>query len=221
MSIADTVPPDNRGAIRPWVDIIIDDYSAGKLDGQRWLTLRSNIAKSARSADNFEASGGLYAVREQLDQLVALQNPEILPRLTRVNDRWRMNEVLDKPGVVNQADLSINPTAYTRNMKRMFPNIWRSSNNNQPKEAVHLFRVMEAAQQFPAFRTSGTGEMLVAASVTKSLSARAQIAAGSISEALGGSALRRAAISTGEALKEGFDATVDLFDGDDDAAAAQ
>ena len=188
MSIADTVPPDNRGAIRHWVDIIIDDYSAGKLDGQRWLTLRSNIATSARSADNFEASSGLYAVREQLDQLVALQSPEILPRLTKVNDRWRMNEVLDKPGVVNKADLSINPGAYTRNMKRMFPNIWRVSNNNQPDEAVHLFRIMEAAEQFPAFRSSGTGELLTAGSVTKTLSARAQLSAGSVAEALGGSA---------------------------------
>lgn len=188
LSNTDDIRIDQKPMVLARAGQVASEYEAGRLTPERWQQLRSTLGKDARSAHRtgeWETAEAMYQVRQDLDDLVTGGSPEINAALNEANELFRFREVIDSRHVVNP-ELDINPTAFLRNMERMFPRVWRQGSAN-PEAARVMYTGVAAAQQFPDFRTSGTGEMMNAASMTKQLQQQARLAAGTRAEQAGGS----------------------------------
>jgi hypothetical protein len=190
---------EGRPQVQQFVNTIINDYDAGKLTPERWGQIRSRIAGTARDAHrrgDWEAAEDLYTTRELFDEMVHGGDQQVVEAMSEAADLFKMREVLDSANVVN-GELNLNPRSFLRNMERMFQRPWRTG-TSAPENVRTMHTAVSAAQQFPAFRTSGTGEMLTAGSLAKQLAAEARLMMGTRGQMIGGSLGRGAGARTGE-----------------------
>ena len=192
--------PDAAEAIRPWVDGWIDDIQQGVMTPQRWTEQRSAVAEAARSkGESYTSRGALYEARGWLDKIMSGGDPEVVSALGDANSLWQVAEVLESPGVLHQATGTINTPSFLRNMRRMFPGIWKTDGSAPPRWA-ELYDTFRASSRFPEFRSSGTSEALAQQAPPWTRARMAgELAIGTQGERLGGSAGRTGAITAGDA----------------------
>ena len=208
IEIVEDLRLDQRASVGDRVSTIINQYGDGKLTPARWSDFRSTLASDARSAaaqGEHATAASLYDIRTQFDEMVGAGEEAISKQLDDAGELFRYLEVLDSPGVIGQ-QLDLNPTTFLASMKRMFPKIWRQGSRN-PQAAGVMYTAVQAAQQFPAFRTSGTGEMLTAGSILKQAEAAARLSAGTARQAVAGSSARALASQIIDSTSEGLTTT--------------
>ena len=195
LSIADELPPSRRDDVNFFTDRVVKRYEAGTLTPKWWQAARSNIAAAARSAPDNLTMKSLYQVRAQLDRLVMGSDAAVRDVLQEANELWQFKEVLNSPSVIS-GERHLNPSGFIRNLEKMFGQLYETANQS-PDLARALYGVVDASRQFPEFATSGTGEMLTAASLARQLDIRVQLATrGGVGSVVGGSVGRAVSKAT-------------------------
>lgn len=207
LALIEDLPPGRREDVAFYANRVVDRYTAGTLTPKWWQANRSNIASAARSAqDNVEAKA-LYQVRAHLDRLVMGSDDAVRGVLQEANELWQFKEILNSPGVIS-SERHLNPTAFIRNLEGMFGQLYETANQS-PEVAKAMYQIVDAARQFPEFKTSGTAELLTAGSIARQLDARVQLATRGGAGSVVGGAVGRAGAKVLEPLQQAGAAVLD------------
>jgi len=121
-----------------------------RMDGTEYLRVRSELGKFARATDDDVSADMYYGVIRGLDNVMEEQGAV---GLKAANELWRYRQVLQGPGVLNDATGNVNLVSYLRQMRRMFPGI---RDGNAPQNMQDSYALARDAQMFAGFQDSGT-----------------------------------------------------------------
>jgi hypothetical protein len=177
---------------------------SGVLSGEEWSVARRALAQDA--ADNaargrYELADDIFADVEALDRLIEDRlGPDLLTDFARAREQYRVLEILQKPGVIKDGDVSIKVLNNRLQGKQGFgktARLGRQTNNAESMELIDIARLGADRSLQPAADSGTAGRLalrdLVGSAATGDafglVSQLAAPAAVGVSEAGGGRAV--------------------------------